>query len=74
MGLTWNLSAAIATIALILISGAVWNKARQKKDSPLYRLVEKLRRKKPEDDMIYDEKKYRRLSLRSGLKWGLFII
>lgn len=69
MGLTWSLSAFVATIALVLIFGAIWNKARTKKDSPLYRVIEKFKRKKPGDEQELDEKHYRRLSMRGGLKW-----
>lgn len=68
MGLTWNLAALIATIAILLIIGAVWNKAKQKKDSPLYKLISKFKRDKNED-MIPEQTTYRRLSHKGGIKW-----
>ena len=69
MGLTWNLSAAVATIALLLIGGAIWNKARSKKDSPIYKMIEKFKRKKDDEDMYDEQNKYRRLSHSRGIKW-----
>lgn len=69
MGLTWNLSALIATIAVLLIFGAVWNKARQRQDSPLYKLMEKMKGMKKENMDSDENKKYKRLSHRGGLKW-----
>ncbi len=74
MGLVWNFSAAVATVAVILIFGAIINKAREKKDSPIYKIINKFKRKKPEDDMELYQEHYRRLSHKGGLKWGFFII
>lgn len=68
MGLTWSLSAAIATVALLLIGGAIVSKAKHKKDSPLYRVMERFKRKKTEDP-IEDNLKYKRLSHKGGVKW-----
>ncbi len=68
MGLTWNLGALIATIALLLIGGAVYNKAKDKKDSPLYRVINKFKRKKT-DEMVNEEIHYKRLSHKGGVKW-----
>lgn len=69
MGLVWNLSAFITTIAILLIFGAIWNKAKNKKDSPLNKLIDKFRFRKKEDSSFDDEKHYKRLSHKSGLKW-----
>jgi len=68
MGLVWNLSAAIATVALLLVGGAVYNKAKNKKDSPLYRIMDKFKRKKT-DEMVNEDIHYKRLSHKGGLKW-----
>lgn len=67
MGLVWNMSAAVATLALVLVFGAVFNKAKEKKDSPLYKVINKFKRKKT-DDMINEEIHYKRLSHRGGIK------
>lgn len=73
MGLIWNTAAFIATIALLLICGAVFNKAKEKKDSPLRKIVEKFKRKKFReigDDSIH----YKRLSHKGGVKWVLMCL
>ena len=67
MGLKWSLSALIATIALVLIGGAIYNKAKEKKDSPLYRIANKFKRKN-KDEMVNEEIHYKRLSHRGGIK------
>ncbi|GAF92387.1 unnamed protein product [marine sediment metagenome] len=67
MGLRFSLSALIATIALVLIGGAIYNKAKEKKDSPLYRIANKFKRKKT-DEMVNQEVHYKRLSHRGGIK------
>ena len=67
MGLTWNLSAAIATFALLLIGGAIYNKAKDKRDSPLYNIANKFKKKKPEE-MMNNEIHYKRLSHKGGIK------
>jgi hypothetical protein len=69
MGLEWSLSAAIATFVLLFILGAIYNKAKDKKDSPLYKIAQKLKRKKQEDTMIDETIHYKRLSHKSGVKW-----
>lgn len=76
MGLVFSMSAAVATFALLAVFGAIWVKARSKKDSPLYLIYEKyFKRSNREKDMSVDETKhYKRLSHRGGLKWGWLII
>ena len=70
MGLVWSLSAAIATGVLVFIFGAIYNKAKEKKDSPLYSIVSKIKKKKNEEGDIIDESKhYKRLSHKGGVKW-----
>ena len=68
MGLVWSLSAAIATVALLLIGGAVYKKARETKDSPLYSIMNKFKRKK-EEEMTEETIHYKRLSHKGGIKW-----
>jgi len=68
MGLVWNMSAFIATIALLLIGGAIWSKAKSKSDSPINRIIERFKRKKPEQE-VYDETKYYRRIKPGGVKW-----
>ncbi len=68
MGLVWNMSAAIATVAILLIGGAIYKKGKNKKDSPLYGLMDKFKKKNKEEtgeETIH----YRRLSHKSGIKW-----
>lgn len=74
MALVWNMSAAIATFALVLIFGAIFNKAKDKKDSPLYKIAEKWKRKKQEDTMVEESKHYKRLSHKGGIKWVLICL
>lgn len=70
MGLTWNLSAAIATLAVVLVFGAIFNKAKTKKDSPIYRIVNKFKRKRPEDEMEEQQMyNYKKLTHKGGVKW-----
>lgn len=74
MGLTWSLSAAIATMALLLIGGAIYNKAKEKQDSPLYRIAQKFKRNKQDDTMMDETIHYKRLSHKSGVKWVLMCL
>jgi hypothetical protein len=69
MGLVWSLSALVATIAVVLVFGAIINKAREKRDSPLYRLINKFKRKKDENLDFDQDIHYKRLSHKSGVKW-----
>ena len=68
MGITWSLSALIATIAVLLIGGAIYKKGKEKKDSPLYGIMNKFKRKNNEE-MVTEDIRYRRLSHRDGVKW-----
>jgi len=69
MGLTWNFSAVVATIALLAVFGAIWAKMKAKKDSPIYKLLKRFRRKKSEEEMNNNEIQYRRISHRGGIKY-----
>ncbi len=69
MALTFNFSAIVATIALILVFGSIYNKMRQKKDSPLYKVSQKFKRKKDEDTPQEETQYYKRLSHKGGVKW-----
>lgn len=69
MGLRWSLSALIATGAVGAIVAAVINKAKNKTDSPLYGIIHKLKRNKPEEMEQQDSTYYKRLSMKGGLKW-----
>lgn len=75
MGLVWSLSAAIATIVLLAIVLSIYNKAKNKKDSPLYAIAEKAKGwKRKTDETNDDTKHYKRLSHRGGIKWVLILL
>lgn len=70
MGLVWSLSALVATFAVLAVFGAIWNKMKQKKDSPLYSLMDKIKRKKDNTfEGLNETTHYRRLSHKAGVKW-----
>lgn len=70
MGLTWSLSALVATVAVLIVFGAIWSKAKAKKDSPAYRIMNKFKRTKSDDDITPNEEKhYRRIYHRGGIKY-----
>lgn len=63
----WNLSAAIATFAVVMIFVAVYKKGKNNKDSPLYKVAAKFTKK--DTDGMEEEVHYKRLPHRGGLKW-----
>lgn len=69
MGLVWNFSAAVATVALALVFGAIIAKAKEKKDSPIYKIINKFKRNKEEDTNMEEQKTYRRIYQRGGIKY-----
>jgi len=69
VGIKWSLSAFIATIVLVLIGGAIFNKAKSKKNSPIFKVIAKIKGLKNDEKEINSPDYYRRLSHKGGIKW-----
>jgi len=67
--LVWNFSAFLSTIILILIGLAIYDKAKKKKDSPIYRLINRFKRKEEDNNISDNELHYKRIYHRGGFKW-----